>query len=350
MTTSTSPEASCLAPLLAKLGEMISQSRQASLRAIDSLHVQTCWNIGRRLIEFEQSSGAPVNEDKRRLPALAFCLTAEYGLGFDASALHLMRGFYLAFPRYDALHPGLSWPHYRILLRVADLDARTWYMNEATTQSWSAHVLDGQVGARYYQRLQASSSPKALKQQTDTRLAGLTPIPRELARDPALLEFLGRLPATEPLGANLEHRLISHMEHFLLERGQGFALVARQRRISTANGDICLDLVLYHCRLKCFVILDLKRGELRDQDIEQMNNHLRLYDEKKRNPDDGPTLGILLRSQRELSRARYMVLDDHEPRFTDWYQLVLPAEEVLCAELDRERALIKRQDFKPEQP
>lgn len=346
MTHSTSPQASHLTPLLTKLGELISHSRQASLRAIDGLHVQTCWNIGRQLIEFERSGAAPASEDKRRLPALAFCLTAEYGLGFDASALHLMRGFYLAFPRYDGLHPGLSWPHYRILLRVADLDARAWYMNEATTQNWSVHVLDGQVGARYYQRLQASSNPKILKQQTDTRLCVLTPIPRELARDPTLLEFLGKLPATEPLGSNLEYRLICHMEHFLLERGQGFALVGRRQHISTANGDVCLDLVLYHCRLKCFVILDLKRGELTGQDVEHMNGHLRLYDQQKRNPDDGPTLGILLRSQREQSSVRYMVLDDHEPQLANWYQLVLPTETALCAELDRERAQIKRQGFK----
>ncbi|UQY33525.1 PDDEXK nuclease domain-containing protein [Pseudomonas fulva] len=332
-----------LQPLLTELAELIRQARQQVLRAVDAIQVQTCWEVGRHIIEFEQGGQARAAYGKKLLATLANGLTAEFGKGFDERNLRHMRAFYQAFPIWNALRSELSWTHYRTLLKVENDSARQWYMNEAATQNWSTRALERQIGTLYYERLLASQDRAAVEQEAASNLQALGKSPREFVRDPVLLEFLGLPNAGTLLESELEQALIGQLQQFLLELGKGFAFVGRQQRISTESKDFYIDLVFYNYLLKCFVIFDLKRGELTHQDIGQMDMYVRMFDDLKRGPEDGPTVGIILCAQKDASLVRYSVLQGSEQLFASKYKLVLPSEEELRAELDRERARLAEQ-------
>ena len=275
------------------------------------------------------------------LATLAKALTAEFGKGFDASNLRYMRQFYQAFPICDALRHELSWTHYRRLLRVDNDHARHWYMNESAHQNWSSRALERQINTLYYERLLASRDRSTVREEATTNIQKMATCPRDFVRDPVVLEFLGLPNAGLILETELEQALINHLQSFLLELGKGFAFIARQQRISTDSKDFYIDLVFYNYLLKCFVIFDLKRGELTYQDIGQMDMYVRMYDELRRGPEDGPTVGIILCAKKDESVVRFSVLEGHEQLFASKYKRVLPSEEELRVELDRERVLLE---------
>ena len=322
--------------LLSALRSLIQTSRQQALRAVDTVQVQTFWEIGRHIVEYEQLGATRAEYGARLLPLLARSLSEEFGRGFDVSNLRHMRVFYQLFPIRDALRRELSWTHYRLLLRVESESARRWYMDEAARQNWSTRALERQVGTLYYERLLSSSDRAAVEREAHDNLSGLQ-TPRDFVRDPVLLEFLG-LPGTgKLLEADLEKALLDNLQAFLLELGRGFAFVARQYRISTESKDFFVDLVFYNYLLKCFVLFELKTGELTHQDIGQMDMYVRMMDDLKRAPDDNPTVGIILCTQKDASVVRYSVLQGNEQIFASRYRLVLPSEDELRAELERER-------------
>ncbi len=332
-----------LQPLLTELAELIRQARQQAVRAVDTIQVQTCWEIGRHIVEFEQGGQTRAAYGKNLLTTLAKGLTAEFGKGFDVTNLRHMRAFFLAFPIRDALRRELSWTHYRTLLKLDSDSARQWYMDEAATQNWSTRALERQIGTLYYERLLASQDRAAVEQEAASKLQALGKSPREFVRDPVLLEFLGLPNAGTMLEGELEQALIDQLQSFLLELGKGFAFVGRQQRISTESKDFYIDLVFYNYLLKCFVIFDLKRGERTHQDIGQMDMYVRMFDDLRRGPEDGPTVGIILCAQKDASVVRYSVLQGSEQLFASKYKLLLPSEEELRAELDRERARLAEQ-------
>ena len=325
-----------LAGLLGELRRLIQEARRQVLRVADAAQVQTCWEVGRHLVEWEQGGKARAEYGSGLLAAVAERLSAEFGRGFDERNLRHMRAFYLAFPIRDALRSELSWTHYRLLLRVDAAAARDWYANETVIQNWSTRQLERQIGTLHFERLLASKDRRAVQKEATQKLAQLPPSPREFVRDPVLLEFLG-LPGTgRLLESRLEDALLAHLQSFLLELGKGFAFVGRQTRISTESKDFYLDLVFYHYLLKCFVLFDLKTGELTHQDIGQMDMYVRLYDDQKRGPGDGPTVGVILCARKDETVVRYSVLHGNEKLFASRYRLVLPSEAELRAELERD--------------
>ena len=213
-------------------------------------------------------------------------------------------------------------------------------MHEAADQNWSTRALERQIGTLYYERLLASQDRAAVQAEALEQTRPLASSPREFVRDPVMLEFLGLPNAGRLLESDVEQALMDQLQGFLLELGKGFAFVARQQRISTESKDFYIDLVFYNYLLKCFVIFDLKRGELTHQDIGQMDMYVRMYDELKRGPDDNPTVGIILCSHKDASIVRYSVLPGNEQLFASKYKLVLPSEDELRAELERERAVL----------
>ena len=329
--------------LLVQLRGLIAEARTQALRAVDVIQVRTCWEIGRHIVEFEQQGQARAIYGTRLIPQLSGQLTREFGRGFDASNLRYMRLFYQSFPNCDALRHELSWTHYRRLLRVDNEAARQWYMNESATQNWSSRALERQINTLYYERLLASQDKAAVETEAKMNLAQLNQSPREFVRDPVLLEFLGIPDTGRLLEADLEQGLMNKLQAFLLELGKGFAFVARQQRISTESKDFYIDLVFYNYLLKCFVLFDLKTGELTHQDIGQMDMYVRMYDDLRRGSDDNPTVGVILCSDKDASVVRYSVLHDSEQVFASRYKLVLPSEEELRRELERERAALLEQ-------
>ena len=329
--------------LLGILRELIQQGRQQALRAVDRVQVQTCWEIGRHIVEFEQGGEARAVYGKKLLPQLAEVLTREFGKGFDASNLRYMRLFYKTFPIRDALRHELSWTHYRTLLRVDNQAARQWYIHEAASQNWSARALERQIGTLYYERLRLSTDQDAVTAEALAQIQGLKQTPREFIRDPVILEFLGLPNSGKLLESSLEQALMDKLQAFLLELGKGFAFVAGQQRISTESKDFYIDLVFYNYLLKCFVLIDLKTSELTHQDIGQMDMYVRMYDDLRRGPDDNPSVGILLCEHKDHSVVRYSVLHESEQLFASKYRLILPSEAELRAELERERAELEQQ-------
>jgi predicted nuclease of restriction endonuclease-like (RecB) superfamily len=329
--------------LLANLRMVIQESRQQALRAVDVVQVRTCWLVGRHIVEFEQGGAARAAYGRALLPQLATHLTTEFGKGFDASNLYKMSQFYRLFPILDALRLELSWTHYRLLLRVENKDARSWYMTEAAKQNWNTRALERQISTLYYERLLASQDRQPVRAEAAEKLATQPVSPREFIRDPVMLEFLGLPGIGKLLESKLEDALISNLQAFLLELGKGFAFVARQQRISTESKDFYLDLVFYNYLLKCFVLFDLKTDELTHQDIGQMDMYVRIYDDQWRGPEDNPTVGIILCARKDQSVVRYSVLHGHEQLFASKYKLILPTEEELRRELVREQEMFAEQ-------
>ena len=327
--------------LLETLRGLISEARQQVLRRVDTIQVQTYWQIGRHIVEFEQGGQARAAYGKQLLPQLAQALTREFGKGFDERNLRNMRAFFQQFPNWNAVRSELSWTHYRLLLRVDSPQARKWYMQEAAGQHWSTRVLECQISSLYYERLLSSRDQQALRAETEQALQSQPDSPRDFVRDPMMLEFLGLPESGRLLEADLERALMDKLQQFLLELGKGFAFVARQQRISTETQDFYIDLVFYNYLLKCFVLIDLKTGHLTHQDIGQMDMYVRLYDDLRRNPDDNPTVGILLCGSKDQSMVRYSVLHESEQLFASKYRLVLPSEEELRQELERDRKALE---------
>ncbi|MFJ2714627.1 YhcG family protein [Pseudomonas sp. NPDC087346] len=327
--------------LLGNLGVLIRQARQQVLRAVDTIQVQTCWEIGRHIVEFEQQGAQRAGYGKQLLATLAKELTGQFGKGFDETNLRKMRLFFQTFPIRDALRLELSWTHYRRLLRVQSEKARQWYMDETATLNWSSRALDRQINTLYYERLLMSRDKAGVIEEATTNIEAMKCSPREFIRDPVMLEFLGLPSAGKVKESGLEQALIDHLQGFLLELGKGFSFVARQQRISSDDDDLYIDLVFYNYLLKCFVIIDLKRGRLSARDVGQMDMYVRMYDELKRSEGDKPTVGIILCAESNDSVARYSMLKGNEQLFASSYKTILPSEEELRAELNREQALIE---------
>ncbi|SFJ84667.1 Predicted nuclease of restriction endonuclease-like (RecB) superfamily, DUF1016 family [Desulfomicrobium apsheronum] len=330
------PETADSTSLVNTLRDLIRQSRQQVLRSVDTIQVQTYWQIGRHIVEFEQGGQARANYGKRLLSNLADALTQEFGKGFDERNLRNMRAFFQCFPNWNAVRSELSWTHYRLLLRVDSAEARNWYMDETAGQNWSTRVLERQIGTLFYERLLSSKDKQRLLEDSREQMRSEIGSPRDFVRDPVMLEFLGVRDLAGLLESDLEQALMNKLQQFLLELGKGFAFVARQQRVSTETQDFYIDLVFYNYVLKCFVLIDLKTGHLSHQDIGQMDMYVRLYDDLRRGEGDNPTVGILLCGSRDHSVVRYSVLHESEHLFASKYRLVLPSEEELRRELDRE--------------
>jgi predicted nuclease of restriction endonuclease-like (RecB) superfamily len=337
----TTPDDQAPHGLLDALRDLIVQARQQVLRQVDVVQVQTCWQIGRHIVEFEQGGQARAAYGKRLLPQLGQALVQEFGKGFDERNLRHMRAFFQCFPIWNAVRSELSWTHYRVLTRVDNEQARLWYMQEAAAQNWSSRALERQIGTLYYERLLLSQDKAAVLTETRDNLAALEQSPRAFVRDPVMLEFLGLPNAAKLLESSFEQALMDKLQDFLLELGKGFAFVARQQRISTESKDFYIDLVFYNYLLKCFVLIDLKTGELTHQDIGQMDMYVRLYDDLRRGESDNPTVGILLCGNKDQSVVRYSVLHESEQLFASKYRLVLPSEDELRQELERDRQALE---------
>ena len=313
---------------VSEIRALINEARQHVVRSVNTAMVVTYWEIGRRIVEEEQNGQGRAEYGKYLLKELAEILTAEFGSGFGETNLKYFRQFYKVFPIRHTLRGELSWSHYRQLIRVEDQKARDFYLKEAAECAWSSRQLERQINSFYYQRLLASQHKDVIKQEADSNNVVITP--SEILKDPYILEFLDLRENKDYLEADLEGALIDRLQDFLLELGKGFSFVARQQRISTEGGQhYYIDLVFYNYLLKCFVLIDLKRGRLSPQDVGQMDMYVRLYENLKRTDSDNPTLGIILCSQNDETVVKYSMLAEGQQLFASQYKLYLPTEDEL---------------------
>ena len=325
-----------LSSLADAIATQIEQARGQLRQAVNSIMVQSYWEIGRLIVEDEQQGESRAEYGKQQLQQLSQQLTERLGKGFDITNLRKMRTFYQAFPIRDALRLELSWTHYRTLLRIDNPQARDWYLHEAITQSWSARALERQIGTLYYERLLASQDKALVEQEAQSNTQPLAETAKDYLRDPYILDFLNLQDKTYQ-ESELEQAIISNLQQFLLELGKGFAFVERQQRIRFDDDDFYIDLVFYNFKLKCFLLVDLKLGKLKHQDVGQMDTYVRLYDEQRKGSDDNPTIGLVLCSEKSEAVVKYSVLADQKQLFAARYLPYLPTEAELKRELERER-------------
>ncbi|MEG0760263.1 PDDEXK nuclease domain-containing protein [Chryseobacterium sp.] len=321
--------------LFQSVKEIISQARERVFRVANSALLLTYWQIGQLIVEDEQQGKDRAEYGKFVLKNLSKKLTLEFGKGFDESNLRNMRSFFHSFPIRDAVRHELSWTHYRLLLRQENEQKKNYYLNESIQNNWSSRDLKRQINSLAYERvLQHKKSP----------VENI----HSILKDPYIFEFFGLKPDEKISEREIESGIIDHIQKFLLEFGKGFAFVARQQHISTDTSDFYIDLVFYNYILKCFVIIDLKTGELSHQDIGQIDMYVRMYDDLKRSEGDNPTIGILLCSEKDETIVKYSVLNDKNNLFASKYLLYLPKEEELkqIIEQDRTRFELDQEDEK----
>lgn len=261
-------------------------------------------------------------------------MTQDFGKGFTVANLKNMRQFYLTFPNGYALRSELSWTHYRLLMRVENENAREFYMQEAVKSQWSTRQLERQINSFFYERLLSSKN----KEQVAEEIQTLEPAkkPEDVIRDPYVLEFLGLKSNDDFYESDLEQALITHLQKFLLELGRGFSFVARQKRITFDGRHFRIDLVFYNYILKCFVLIDLKVGDLTHQDLGQMQMYVHYYERELMNEGDNPPIGIVLCADKSESVVKYTLPENETQIFASKYKLYLPSEEELLRELKQE--------------
>ncbi|WP_346350522.1 PDDEXK nuclease domain-containing protein [Oceanimonas sp. AH20CE76] len=333
----STPRHNTLASLVESIALIIEQARGQVRQAVNSAMVNSYWHIGQMIVEHEQQGAARAQYGKQQLQQLSAELTERLGKGFDVTNLRNMRAFYQAFPIRETVSLELSWSHYNALSRIENESARRWYQQEAQKQAWSVRALERQISKLYYERLLASQDKTLVENEAAQHTQPLAESVKEYLRDPYILDFLN-LQDKSYQESELEQAIISNLQQFLLELGKGFAFVERQQRIRFDDEDFFIDLVFYNFKLKCFLLVDLKLGKLRHQDIGQMDTYVRLYDEQRKGDDDNPTIGLVLCSEKSEAVVKYSVLADKKQLFAAKYLPYLPSEEELKRELERERA------------
>ena len=319
-------------------------ARNKAYSAVNTAMVEAYWMIGKRIVEEEQLGEKRAGYGQELIKNLSKELQSEFGKGFSVANLKNFRQFYLTFAEDEkgyTLCSLLSWSHIRLIMRIDNVKARTYYLTESKAENWSVRQLQRNINSCYYERL-LSSSDKEGGSAFD--LPETTNDTRDFIKDPYVLEFLNLPEHAKLQESRFEQAIISNLQAFLLEMGKGFSFVARQFRISTEASHFYIDLVFYNYLLKCFVIIDLKTGKLTHQDIGQMDMYVRMFDDLKRAEDDNPTIGIILCGDKEETLVRYSVLKNSEQLFASKYRLVLPTEQELEAELEREIRMIEAMD------
>ncbi|MCG2738550.1 MAG: PDDEXK nuclease domain-containing protein [Candidatus Methanoperedenaceae archaeon] len=333
-------------PFFNDIRAIIQQARQKAYTAVNFVMVEAYWHIGKRIVQEEQQGEARAEYGKKIIKELSKQLSAEFGRGFTEANIWNFRQFYLIFKTDEklyALRRELTWTHYRLIMRLDNPSARDYYMQEAMEQNWSTRALERQINSLYYERLLTSRNKAPVVEEMQEKTAILAQTPQDFIKDPYVLEFLGMPDSSQFRESDLEQAIIDNLKDFILELGKGFAFVARQKRITTETSDFYIDLVFYNYLLKCFVLIDLKTGKLTHQDIGQMDMYVRLFEDKMRTESDNPTIGLLLCTEKDEIIAHYSVLKESKQLFASKYRLILPTEEELKAELEREKRLILEQ-------
>ncbi len=290
---------------------------------------QTYWEIGRRIVEEEQGGAVRAEYGRGLIKHLSVELAKEFSDGFSVDNLKNMRRFYLAYPKGETASRqfNLSYSHYIFLSRVANKDERNFYEIESAENSWTLKELKRQFDTGLYERLRLSADSSKTRELSQK--GQIVETVQDLIKDPYILEFVG-LPVLSCYSeSELEQRLIDKLEHFLLELGKGFAFVARQKRITIDEKHFAVDLVFYNRLLRCFVLIDLKIGELKHQDIGQMMMYVNYFDRVEKQDDENQTIGIILCKDKSKALVEMTLPQDNNQIYASKYLTVLPNKEEL---------------------
>ena len=312
--------------------QIIETSRSNAVRSVDFCRVQMYWQLGRRIFEEEQQGKGRADYGTYLLQNLAKRLEPEFGSGFGYRQLKFCRQFYRIYPNGNTLRSQLNWSQYRRLIQIDDPDKREYYELESVNNAWTARETGRQIDSMLYERLLMSSDKESVL--AVARKERIPESPTEIIKDPMVLEFLGLHRESSYYEKDLESAIISHIADFLLEMGKGFSFVARQKRILLEDDEFFVDLVFYNRLLKCFVIIELKTGELTHQDLGQLQMYVNYYDRCEKLPEENSTIGILLCSMKNDTVVRMTLPENNSQIMASQYQLYLPTEDQLVKEIN----------------
>jgi predicted nuclease of restriction endonuclease-like (RecB) superfamily len=318
--------------LIDRIGECLTQGQQRAFEQVNTLLVETYWQIGQYIVEFEQKGNERAEYGSRLLTQLSRDLKTAYGKGFSRRNVLDMRRFYVSYPKWQMVSAKLGWSHYTELLAISDDLARSFYEQQCIRDRWSVRELKRQKDSALFERVAMSKDRAEILAlaQKGQKIGSA----RDVVKDPYVFEFLD-LPDRNYLESELENRLIVQLEKFLLELGKGFAFIGQQYRITLNNTHFYVDLVFYHRILKCFVLIDLKTRAVRHEDIGQMNMYLNYFRAEENMEDDNEPIGIVLARDKDEILVEYATGGISNQLFVSRYQLYLPDVEALKQELRR---------------
>lgn len=320
--------------LFNQIGNILTQSKKLAYQSVNNILTATYWQIGKEIIEFEQGGKNRAKYGESTIKQLSDDLTKQFGKGFSYRNLQQIKKFYSCFEKVQTVSAQsfpLSWSHYVRLISITNSSERSFYEIEAIQNQWSVRELNRQFDSSLFERLALSKNKKSVKKLATK--GQIIEKPQDLFKESYILEFLGLSERNNYSESDLETAIINNLEHFLLELGKGFTFVARQKRITSGVKHFYIDLVFYNRLLKCFVLIDLKIGELKHQDIGQMQMYVNYFDKNQKAQDENPTIGIVPCKEKDDFIVEYTLPKNNKQIFAKQYQLYLPKKEELIEQI-----------------
>lgn len=322
--------------MIVDIKNIIVKAKSEVAKEVNTKLLLAYWNIGKTIVENEQNGDITPEYGRKLYVELSKELTKEFGKGFSRSNLFNMRNFYIKYPNVQTVSGQLSWSHYCELLSISDESKRSFYEKESINSRWSVRELKRQIDTSLFERVLLSDGSSNKKKVIQLANEGIDiNTPQDIMKDPYVFEFLG-LPENKPLlEKDLEYKLIRHIEDFLLELGRGFMFVGSQQRITLNNTHYYVDMVFYNKTLKAYVLIDLKMGKLRPENVGQMNMYLNYYNLEVNDEDDNEPIGIILCADKDEIAAEYALGGLNNQIFASKYTLYIPEKEKLIREVER---------------
>lgn len=327
------PEKQSYNELIAKIGGLLQQGRQQAAQSVNTILVQTYWYIGQHIVEFEQKGNQKAEYGSQLFERLSKDLILTYGKGFSRSNLLYMRKLYLSFPISETLSHLLTWSHYFEILKADSELEISFYSKQCEHERWSVRELKRQMRSSLFERLALSKDKEGVLKLA--KEGHIVENAEDLIKDPFVLDFLNIPEQHQYLENDLEEKIISNLQQFIMEMGKGFAFIGRQYRMSVGGKHFYLDLLFYHRILKCFVLVDLKRGEIDHQDIGQMNLYLNYFKKEEATEGDNEPIGIILGAHKNHILVEYATDSITNKVLLSKYQLYLPDKKTLQNQLDK---------------
>lgn len=320
--------------LIEQIQNIIATAQEKAIRSVDTERVLMYWQIGKVIVEEEQQGKERAEYGKFLIKTISETFQPHLGTGFSIRQLEMNRQFYKMFPITNALRSQFSWTHYRTLIRIENQDKREFYIAEASKNNWTARQLERQVNSHLFERLLLSNDVQSVL--AVARSEKLPTEPTEIIKDPMVLEFLGLKREAAYYEKDLENAIITHLQDFILELGNGFAFVSRQKRIHIEGDEFFIDLVFFNRLLQCFVLIEIKTTKLTHQDIGQLQMYVNYYDRYEKQDYENATIGILLCTDKNDAVVKITLPENNNTIIASKYQLYLPTEQQLIDEVKKE--------------
>jgi predicted nuclease of restriction endonuclease-like (RecB) superfamily len=320
--------------IILQIQDIIATAQAKAIRSVDTERVLMYWQIGKVILEEEQEGKERAGYGDFLIKSLSEFLQPQFGSGFSYRQLNWYRQFYRTFPIVSALRTQFSWTHYKTLIGIDNQDKRDFYMAETEKNNWSARQLERQVNSQLFERLLLSNDVKSVL--AVARAEKQASAPTEIIKDPMVLEFLGLKRESIYYEKDLETAIITNLQDFLLEMGNGFSFIARQKRLNIDGDEFFVDLVFYNRLLQCFVLVELKTTKLSHQDTGQLQMYVNYYDRFEKQAFESPTIGILLCTDKNDAVVKISLPENNKTIIASKYQLYLPTEQQLINELKKE--------------